>query len=244
MDPSAHLSTSQSLKTAQEFAEMKSKPYCEAVGSLMYTLLGTRLDITYAVAILSKFVQNSVLPYWNAVKHVFAYLASTKDLWLTYGISSMDLEGYSDANDSMHEERKAILGYAFLLDGGAVSWSSKKQDIIALLTMEAEYMAAMQITKEAIWLQLLLGELFEEFTGLTTLYGDNQSAITLTCDHQYHARTKHIDICFYFIHWIVAEGKIKLVYCPTEDMIADTLTKALPSLKVKHFAMALGLCNN
>jgi len=70
-----------------------------------------------------------------------------------------------------------------------------------------------------------------------TLYEDNQLVITLTRDHQYHTCTKHIDIHFHFICWIIAEGKIKLVYCPTEDMIADNLTKALPSPKVKHFAM-------
>ena len=200
IDPSAHLSTSQSLKTAQEFAEMKSKPYHEAVGSLMYALSGMRPDITYAVAILSRFVQNPGLLHWNAMKCVFAYLAGTKDLWLTYGMSSMDLEGYLDANGLMHEERKAILGYAFLLDRGAVSWSSKKQEIITLSTMEAEYVAAMQATKEAIWLRSLLGELFGEFTSPTTLYGDNQFVIALTCDHQYHAHTKHIDIRFHFIH--------------------------------------------
>jgi hypothetical protein len=153
----------------------------------------------------------------------------------------MELEGYSDADGSMHEDRKAISGYAFLLDGGAVSWSSKKQEIIALSTTEAEYVASTQATKEAIWLRSLLGKIFGEFTGLTTLYRDNQSAIALTRDHQYHVHTKHIDICFHFIRWIIAKGKIKLVYCPTEDMIADTLTKALPSPKVKHFASSLGL---
>ena len=67
------------------------------------------------------------------------------------------------------------------------------------------------------------------------------SAIALTRDHQYHARTKHIDIRFHFISWVVEDKKIKLVYCPTEDMVADVLTKALPSPKVKHFASALGL---
>ena len=153
----------------------------------------------------------------------------------------MELEGYSDADGSMHEDRKAISGYAFLLDGGAVSWSSKKQEIIALSTTEAEYVASTQAAKEAIWLRSLLGEVFGEFSGPTTLYGDNQSAIALSRDHQYHARTKHIDIRFHFIRWIVAEGKIKLVYCPTEDMVADTLTKALPSPKVKFFASSLGL---
>jgi hypothetical protein len=74
-----------------------------------------------------------------------------------------------------------------------------------------------------------------------TLHGDNQAAIALTQDHQYHTCTKHINICFHFIRWIIADGKLKLIYCPMENMIADTLMKALPSAKVKHFTYSLGL---
>jgi hypothetical protein len=69
----------------------------------------------------------------------------------------------------------------------------------------------------------------------------HQSVIALTKDHQYHAQTKHIDVRFHFIRWIVEQGAVCLVYCPTDDMVADTLTKALPSTKVKHFAVELRL---
>jgi hypothetical protein len=75
-----------------------------------------------------------------------------------------------------------------------------------------------------------------------TLHSDNQSSIALANNSdQFHARTKHIDIRFHFIRYAIDEGKISLVYCPTSDMVADTLTKALPSAKAKHFAAALGL---
>ena len=225
---------------------MKNRPYREAVGSLMYASLGTRPDITYAVTVLSKFSSNAGLAHWNALKRVFAYLQGTKDLWLSYGNSNTELLGYADADGSMHEDRKAISGYAFMLFGGAVSWSSKKQEIVALSTTEAEYVAATHATKELLWLRSLITEIFEFMTNkdTRTLYSDNQSAIALTKDHQFHARTKHIDIRFHFIRWVISEGKLKLIYCPTEDMIADTLTKALPSGKVKHFATELGLHKN
>jgi len=77
--------------------------------------------------------------------------------------------------------------------------------------------------------------------GPTTLFSDNQSAIALSKEHRYHACTKHIDIRYHFIRWIIEEGSIWLIYCPTDNMVADTFTKALPSAKVKHFATALGL---
>jgi hypothetical protein len=99
----------------------------------------------------------------------------------------------------------------------------------------------MHAAKEALWLRSFIGQLFAPLAEPVTLFSDNQSAIALTKDHQYHARTKHIDIRFHFIRWVIEEGKLRLVYCPTGDMVADTLTKALPSPKVKHFAAELGL---
>lgn len=160
---------------------------------------------------------------------------------MVYGINSSGLEGYTDADGASQEHRHAISGYAFLIDGGAVSWSSKKQEIVTLSTAEAEYVAATHAAKEAIWLRRLIGEVFHSLPNPTTLYSDSQSAIALTRDGSYHARTKHIDIHYHFIRFVVQDGTIKLVYCPTDDMTADTLTKALPSAKAKHFTASLGL---
>jgi len=75
----------------------------------------------------------------------------------------------------------------------------------------------------------------------TTLYCDNQSAIALMKDGTYHARTKHIDIHYHFIRFSVKNSSISLIYCPMEEMVADTLTKVLPNAKAKHFATELGL---
>jgi hypothetical protein len=141
----------------------------------------------------------------------------------------------------MQEHRRAISGYAFLIDGGAVSWGARKQEIVALSTTEAEYVAATHAAKEGLWLRRLIGEVFRPLATPTSLHCDNQSAIALTKDGPFHARTKHIDIRYHFIRFVIENGFIKLIYCPTNDMVADTLTKALPSAKAKHFAAALGL---
>ena len=142
----------------------------------------------------------------------------------------------------MSKDQKAILGYAFLIDSGTTSWTSKKQEIVLLSMTESEYVAVMHAMKEALWLCSFIEEVLVPLNKPITLFSDNQSAITLTKDHQYHTCTKHINICFHFIHWVVDNGKIHLIFCPTNDMVANTLTKALLSPKVKHFITELGLC--
>ena len=241
METSIRLTSAQSPTTTQQIAHMRNIPYQEAVGSLMYASLGTCPDITYAVQTVSHFSKNPGEAHWEAVKRIFRYLKGTKEFWLTYGGQQKDLKGYADADGSMAEDRHAISGYAFLLHGGAVSWAAKRQEIVSLSTTESEYVAVTHASKEALWLRSLISQLFDVALEPTPLFSDNQSAIALTKDHQYHPRTKHIDIHFHFIRWIIENGSIRLIYCPTDDMLADTLTKALPSPKVKHFAVELGL---
>ena len=116
---------------------------------------------------------------------------------LIYGNEEKDLQGFVDADGAPQDHRRAISGYVFMVDGGAVSWSSKKQEIVILSTTEAEYVAATHAAKEAVWLRCLFGELFppaETINRPTTLHSDNKSAIALATGGQFHARTKHIDI--------------------------------------------------
>ena len=241
MDPSAPLLKSQSPTKLDDIAKMRNVPYREAMGSLMYAAMGTRLDITFATSTMAQYSENLGWKHWEAVKRIFCYLLGMKNLDLTYGGEERGLVGYVDADGASQDHRRAISGYVFMVDGGAVSWSSKKQELVTLSTTEAEYVAATHTAKEAIWLRRLLTELFESIDTPTTLFSDSKSAISLAHDGHYHARTKHIDIRYHFICYILEGGTLKLVYCPTNDMTADTLTKALPSVKAKHFASALGL---
>jgi hypothetical protein len=243
MDPNVQLTSEQSPVSVKDIAAMKHVPYREAVGSLMWAAVGTRPDIAFPVGVLSKFLDNPGPAHWEACKRVFRYLLGTKDLRLTYGAGKPGLEGYSDADGMSQESRRAISGFAFIIDGGAISWSSKKQELVSLSTTEAEYVAMTHAAKEAIWLRQLIAELFRPLERPITLHGDNQSAIALAYSDigQFHARTKHIDIRYHFIRYVIENNSIRLVYCPTNNMVADTFTKALPSAKAKHFAAALGL---
>jgi len=242
INPSVPLSKSQSPSKLEDIAKMKNVPYHEAVGSLMYVAMGTRPDIAFATLTVAQFSDNPGWAHWKAVKRIFRYLLGTQKLELVYGGENRGLVGYVDADGASQEHRHTISGYVFLVDGGAVLWSSKKQELVTLSTTEAEYVAATHAAKEAVWLRRLLGELFKSVETPTTLFSDSKSAITLAHDGHYHARTKHINIRYHFIRYIIEAGTIKLVYCPTNDMTTDTLTKVLPSVKAKHFANALGLC--
>ena len=141
VDPHHKLSQSQSPSTAHQFDDMCNVPYREATGSLMYAVLGTCLDISFTISFLAQFMQNLGRPHWEALKHVFRYLKGTKDLKLIIGGLQGGLEAFSDTDWASQEHRHSISGYVFTIDGGMVSWSLKKQPIVALSMTEAEYIA-------------------------------------------------------------------------------------------------------
>ena len=216
-------------------------PYCQAVGSLIHLATGTRPDITFTTSFVSQFNANPGWDHWEAIKGIYHYLIGMKSLMLTFGTQIQGLVGYVNVDGATQEHQQAITGFAFIIDGGAILWGLKKQELVTLFTAESEYVAATHTAKEALWLQCLIGEMFWPLTEPTTLFGDNQSAIALTHDSSYHTHTKHIDICYHFIRFTVEDGSICFLYCPLNAMVADTLTKALLSIKAKHFAQELRL---
>ncbi len=220
------------------------KDYQSMVGSIMYAMIQTRPDICYSVTILSRYNHNPNVKHIAAVKRVLRYLRGTLDYGVTYGTDS-GLVGYTDADwASDVESRRSLGAYVFLLYGGPVSWTSKRQQSIALSSCEAEYMAQTQAAKEAIWLTRLLSELDIGF-GLPTkpilIKADNQGAIALTKDPRFHSRTKHIDIQWHFVRDQVETGAVQFEWVATNEMAADGLTKALTKDKHAVFVGQIGL---
>ncbi|THH06247.1 hypothetical protein EW146_g9671 [Bondarzewia mesenterica] len=180
MKPQNRLSTAQSPSITSEIAAMCDVPYREAVGTVQWTSLTTHPDISFDISTVARFLMNLGVMHWEAIKCIFQYLKGMHDLWLTYGGMERKLVGYADADGSMAEDRKAVSGYAFIIDGGAMSWSSKKQEIVSLSMTVSECVAAMHATKEALWLLCsLISEILSPATTLTILFSDNQSAIAL-----------------------------------------------------------------
>jgi hypothetical protein len=125
---------------------------------------------------------------------------------------------------------------------GAITWSSKKQPVIALSSTESKYIGLTHVSKEILWVRQFLGEIFFKFQTSSQLYSDNQGAIALARNKKYHARSKHINIRYHFIHQVLERDDINITYVPTKQNIADIFTKALPSSKFNHFQNLLGLC--
>ena len=141
------------------------------------------------------------------------------------------------------DNRKAVFGYTFILNGAAISWLSKQQEIVSLSTTEAEYIALIYIAKEVIWFCNFLSKLISPIVFPLNIYNNNQSAISLAHTElgQFYARTKHIDIRYHFIYKKIKDSMIEVTYCPTNKMTADILTKLLSSYKFKPLIHALGL---
>ena len=199
-------------------------------------------DIAYTVGILSQFIKNPGQSHWEALKRVIMYLNTTKNLWLTFGGGSKSLvEGFSDADWASQKDRHSILGYSFYFGQGVVSWSSKRQHIIALSSTESEYITQMHAAKEAIWMKNFVNEIRGPQGKAIGIYCDNQGAIALAKDNKFHSQTKHIDLRYHFIREAVEDNKIRFEYIPTDKNVADIFTKALPRPRFMGFVESLGL---
>jgi len=151
-----------------------------------------------------------------------------------------------DADLGSGDHRKSIGGYAFVLNGAAIGWNSKKQSTVALSSTEAEYMGLTQAVKESIWLQGILGDLGarRHLDEMRHIKVDNQGEIALARNAEFRARTKHIDIQYHFLRKHVENQTIRLSYCPTNDMTADLFTKALPHPSFVKNTLGLGLIDH
>jgi len=183
--------------------EIDVRSYQSAVGALMYPMLGTHPDLAYTVAALGRHAASPGADHQCTLDRAFRYLRATSDRQLIFQRgtpSGTVLHGFVDADwASDVNDRKSTSGFVFMLGGTAISWSSKKQAAVALSSTEAKYLARAHAAKEAVWLRRLLGELGQDTNSPTALHIDNQSAITIARNPEFHNHTKHIDVRYHFL---------------------------------------------
>ncbi|MCO5566392.1 hypothetical protein L7F22_020069 [Adiantum nelumboides] len=220
---------------------MEKIPYASAVGSLMYAMIATCPDIAFAVGVVSRYMSNPGKKHWEAVKGILRYLKATKNLRICYGSQELSVKGFTDSDYAGDlDNRRSTSGYVFTLAGGAVSWRSRLQDSVTQSTTEAEYVAASEACKEAIWLGRLVTDLgIKEHVPM--LHCDSQSAIQLARNPVYHSKTKHVDVKYHFIREMLEDNRIQLVKVHTTENPADLLTKGLLAASFAHCRKLLGV---
>ena len=234
------------VKTDLDDGDTELKLYQGMVGSKMYAMLCTRPDLAYAIQQLSQFNSNATNAHFQAAKRALRYLQGSQAVKLTYKRNgkTIPIQAYCDADYAADSDRKSISGYVFIFAGSPISWQAKKQTTVAQSTVESEYAAMALATKEMIWLQHLLRDLGMSKYTPRTLFCDNQGAISLAKNPTHHAKTKHVDVQLHFIRDHVEKGTINVEYCPTEDMLADIMTKGLAKDRHVRLLGLMGLVAN
>jgi hypothetical protein len=232
-------------KNQYEIDQMKAVPYASAVGSLQYAQVCTRPDLAFITGVLGRYQDNPGMEHWKMVKKDLRYVQGTKCLILTYKRSdSLEIRGYSDADFAGDkDDRKSTTGYVFTLAGGAISWRSSKQAIVASSTMYAEFIACYEATGQALWLKKFIPDLkvVDCISRPLKMYCDNEPAVFYAHNNKSSNATKSIEIRYYVVKDKIQDHTISLEHIRTKDMLADPLTKGLPPNVFKEHLAGMGL---
>ncbi|GJR62684.1 retrotransposon protein, putative, ty1-copia subclass [Tanacetum coccineum] len=247
MQEKLKLSKSQGASTPAEKQRMQNIPYASAIGSIMYAVRCTRPDVAFAQNMTSRFQQNPGEEHWTAVKNILKYLRNTKDMFLVYG-GNMERElrvsCYTDAGYLTDADNlKSQTGYVFVLNGGAVDWKSTKQSIFATSSTDAEYIAAFDASKEAVWIRKFISGLgiVPTIEEPISMYCDNTGAIAIAKDDGVTKGARHFRAKVHYLRETIKMGDVKIEKIDTDDNLADPFTKALAFPKHSELTRNIGL---
>ncbi|GJX48061.1 retrotransposon protein, putative, ty1-copia subclass [Tanacetum coccineum] len=247
MQEKLRLSKSQGASTPAEIQRMQKIPYALAVGSIMYAVRCTRPDVAFAQNMTSRFQQNPSEIHWTTVKNILKYLRNTKDMFLVYGgnmerelrVSCYTDAGYLTDADTLRSQT----GYVFVLNGGAVDWKSTKQSIFATSSTDAEYIAAFDASKEAVWIRKFISGLgiVPTIEEPISMYCDNTGAIAIAKDDGVTKGARHFRAKVHYLRETIKMGDVRIEKIDTDDNLADPFTKALAFPKHSELTRNIGL---
>ena len=231
------LSKDQSPKTPEEENHMKSVPYTSAIGSLIYVMLCSRQDIYYAVGIVSRYQSYPGPKHWVAVKHILKCLQATGNYMLVCFGEELNVIWYIDSHfQSDKDSKRSTSSFMFTLGRGAILWRTIKQSYVDDSTVEAEYVAACETTKETIWLHKFLMDLevVPKSKHAMTLYYDNSSVVANNKEPWSHKRGKYIKRKYHLLIEIIQRRDVIVRKIASAGNLADPFTKVLPSKVSKN----------
>ena len=228
------------LQAVAENKAVRQGDYRKLVGKIQWLAVVTRPDISYAVSRLASVAQGPTEEAWGALKRLLRYLRGTVDRGLRFG-GKEELRGYSDANWAEGESAKATTGIIFMMNGGPIHWFSRRQNIVALSTCEAEYIGAATATQDAAWIGPHVREMMGEKEAPVPIMVDNQGAIALAKKEGWNRRTRHINVRYQYVQDAVKGRMIRMEYVTTGDQLADGLTKALKPELFERWKGQLGV---
>lgn len=215
--------------------------YQRLVGRLIYLTI-TRPDITYAVSLVSRFMHAPRRQHMDAVTRILRYLKGSpgRGIWMRNN-GHHSISAYTDADwAGCPVDRKSTSGYCIFVGGNLVTWKSKKQNVVARSSAEAEYRAMATTTSEIIWLRVLLKNLGFGSSQPTILYCDNQAAMHIASNPVFHERTKHIEVDCHFVREKVQANIISTSFVRSDQQLADIFTKGLSSSNFSSILSKLG----
>lgn len=228
------------MQQMEESPMPRKEDFQSLVGALLYIAVNTRPDIAISASILGRKVSHPTESDWTEAKRTLRYLYTTADLKLRLGDEG-PLEAYVDADWAGDRvDRKSNTGFVFRL-GGPISWTARKQQCVTLSSTEAEYVALSEASRELLWLLKLMDDVGEIVDQPIQIRENNQSCIAMLRSEGESSRTKHIDTRYNFVKELNSTGVMNVVYCPTETMIADILTKPLARIKLQLLRKKIGL---
>jgi hypothetical protein len=236
----------------EDAAFMRDKPFRPILGTIVWGSSGTRPDLSYACCALGHVQSNPNPEHWSILIGVLRYIKGTLDYGIKYSLSTdtdadtpgtgIKPDGYVDSDwAGCVDTRRSTSGYVFFMGGAPVSWSSKRQAVVALSSTEAEYISLARGAQQVMWMKNWLSEVFLPQELPFQLRGDNLGSISLTETTKGHGLAKHIEIRWHFIRERVKDGEIAVSSVPGADNVADIFTKALPRIKHEKCVGQLGI---
>jgi hypothetical protein len=217
--------------------------YLQLLGSLSYLANHTRPDILYAVNVCAQKSSVPCVSDYKALIRILGYIKDTKNYCLQYdkNIDDMKLYCYVDASHNCYEDGKGHFGFTLRLGkhNGSFYTKSNKLRMVTLSSAESEYVALSEAVAVVFQIQQLLKDLGIAVPKPAIIFEDNMSAIQIGTGKVVSKRTKHVNVKYHFVKEASDLQHIKIVYCSTEDMVADLLTKGFFSTRCKELTFKL-----